>query len=620
MSTQYSKGFLGGLWVGIASLVWANERCFANGIAATQISDRWSPHFYLRTGADYYPDSRMPMDGYGWFVAPVHAALTPDGRVLVIGASKSKVLLPYDQVIDTVARFDPSDVNPGVQENAIVEHSALYPGFDVRQWTMFCSGHTFLSDGRLLVIGGVANDVPAEEYQPWLPPFRDQPPMWAYAPQGGLDVTQVYDWHTNAWTYLSDAGIGRVYYPGLARTHEGNVLSISGFKDLGEVYIADLQYYDPKGGWNWLYDEPHDQWDDFRPAFPNLRPNEADYVHAYLLQVPVNRGGRSRQAAMLGILGDIYLLDYSGAGSDPGRILLQNTRPSLPEGTEGMWGTTTALLKDGTILMAGGSGDQNTAQRADFYNPNSDAWRSTLNTGISRYHPTAVLTPDGNIVLVNGETLSAWTGAGDPNVPQLILPPSTDESTGTWMNGTAQRPPVGGGPEAMPNNWQPTQAPIRGYHSLALLLTDGSIYVAGGETGLTPPPHADERVDSQFYYPRYLDPALDPVRPRITAVSTNKIQYGVDFTITFSGGINRVALIGLGAVTHSVDMNQRYVELWNGSASGSLTLNVPRDLYKTPAGYYMLFILHKETLISEGRVSTEEIYVPAPASIVHIDQ
>ena len=48
-----------------------------------------------------------------------------------------------------------------------------------------------------------------------------------------------------------------------------------------------------------------------------------------------------------------------------------------------------------------------------------------------------------------------------------------------------------------------------------------------------------------------------------------------------------------GSVTHSFDMDQRYVGLTFTSASGSLTVTGPPNSNIAPPGYYMLFLVNK---------------------------
>jgi len=119
------------------------------------------------------------------------------------------------------------------------------------------------------------------------------------------------------------------------------------------------------------------------------------------------------------------------------------------------------------------------------------------------------------------------------------------------------------------------------YHSTAILLPDARVLAAGG----------DYQPTGEIYSPPYL---FQGVRPTITS-APSWIAYGSSFELAFtsSTGANRVVLIGLSAVTHSVNMSQRYVLLAQGVAAGS-AVNVPAPASGNfaPPGHYMLFVVN----------------------------
>lgn len=76
-----------------------------------------------------------------------------------------------------------------------------------------------------------------------------------------------------------------------------------------------------------------------------------------------------------------------------------------------------------------------------------------------------------------------------------------------------------------------------------------------------------------------------------------QISYAEPFVIetTDATDIASVALLGLSAVTHSVNMGQRYVGLdYVQTGAEQLTISAPQDGNHAPPGYYMLFILNGE--------------------------
>jgi galactose oxidase len=145
----------------------------------------------------------------------------------------------------------------------------------------------------------------------------------------------------------------------------------------------------------------------------------------------------------------------------------------------------------------------------------------------------------------------------------------------------------------------------RTYHSVAILLPDGTVFTGGG--GLCGPCRWNH-LDGNIYEPPYLFKGNEYAkRPVITHAGTNEsttdlsFTAGAELTITTSPPVysragHTFALVRAGSATHSTDTDQRRVPLKIASqASDSkgvqYAVQLPSDYGTLPAGWYMLFAL-----------------------------
>jgi hypothetical protein len=90
--------------------------------------------------------------------------------------------------------------------------------------------------------------------------------------------------------------------------------------------------------------------------------------------------------------------------------------------------------------------------------------------------------------------------------------------------------------------------------------------------------------------------------------------YGAGFRIDTpdAAAIRKVALVRLGAVTHSVNMEQRYVPLTYTAGSGSLTATAPANANIAPPGVYMLFLVDASGVPSVAKMVTVGVAAAPP--------
>ena len=200
-----------------------------------------------------------------------------------------------------------------------------------------------------------------------------------------------------------------------------------------------------------------------------------------------------------------------------------------------------------------------------------------------RIQLSAVLLPTGKVLVLGG--------AQTDNVASTaaLAADLYDPDTGT-------RVPAG------------TAAVPRMYHSVALLLPDGRVWVAGSN-----PARGVWEPVMEVYSPAYLFAAdgSPAVRPTILG-APGVVGYGASFDIaTPNTNITSVVLVRPGAPTHAFDMEQRLVSLDFQSGSGKITATAPPHGNVAPPGYYMLFLVNSSGVPS---VATFVQLSPTPAN------
>jgi hypothetical protein len=197
-----------------------------------------------------------------------------------------------------------------------------------------------------------------------------------------------------------------------------------------------------------------------------------------------------------------------------------------------------------------------------------------------RGHHNLTLLPDGTVLVTGGGRTTDGTNLAEAVYEAELWSPVTE----TWTT------------------MAPMQIP-RLYHSTALLLPDGRILSAGG--GRFNPIEIDQ-PSAEIYSPPYL---FRGPRPTIAAAPTT-VQYGTTFFVGTpdATSIARVTLVRPGAVTHSVNMDQRFLNLTFQQAAGGLEVQAPANPTLAPPGYYMLF------LVNTGGVPAVATFVSLPLS------
>jgi galactose oxidase len=193
----------------------------------------------------------------------------------------------------------------------------------------------------------------------------------------------------------------------------------------------------------------------------------------------------------------------------------------------------------------------------------------------ARAFANVAVLPDGKILILGGQGFAQ----GFTDRDSVFAPEIFDPNTRTF---TALAPTI------VPRN----------YHSVAILLADGTVFSGGG--GLcqnkgtdTEPPGCHETSDhpnGQIFTPPYL--LTGAPRPVISSLSSTTIRAGGELRVTVEGPAEGVtfSMIRIGSVTHTVNTDQRRISLVPEATEGSgVVLRLPGDSGIVLPGHWFLF-------------------------------
>jgi hypothetical protein len=407
---------------------------------------------------------------------------------------------------------------------------------------IFCGAWEQMADGRILVVGGHAG---------------------AHI---GLFAANIFDPASEQWTVLSNMAFQR-WYPTVTMLPDRRLIVTSGEDNCDGCDVKSQEIYDPSTG---LWDHTPFQKTAAQFRFPY-------YPHVFLLPNGLLPKGKILVAA---------------TGEAPIVSMVMDLNPQTPAWTSvggaAVDGGTTVMYLPGKFLKLGTSVDPDlpirhsvaTAYVLDMTQASPPPWRQVASMSFPRTYQNATSLPDGTMLVTGGGITTDAVGVDTAVLPAELWSPSTE----TWRTLAAMNAP-------------------RLYHSEALLLPDGRVVVLGGGrfNGIDEP---TDQLSAEFFSPPYL---FKGPRPVITPPPPPQLSYGQQFSVETpdASRIARVSLIRFGAVTHSINMGQRFLPLTFGHGTGSsLTIDAPVDANLAPPGNYMLFLVD-----TNG--------VPSLAAIVH---
>lgn len=353
-------------------------------------------------------------------------------------------------------------------------------------------------------------------------------PFWA-----GPPVSYLFDPWTETWSQGPDMVVGR-YYPTPVPLADGRVLIAGGTYGTGQS------------------SEPVEV---FTPGTPDLW-DEIEGADRALGEYPWLTLGPDGRVVKAGPREESLFLDVDAATWSPGPTPIISER-------EG--GSFVPLPGGDKILVAGGQRwgfpSTNTAEILDL--SAEPTWKPAASMQQGRRDLLLTLLMDGTVFAMGGSLGQTGTLL---SVPGVLTPELYDPSADTWRS-------------LAPN--QRTRA----YHSTSLVLPDGRVLVAGGEMEGFPNVFAGESME--IYHPPYL---FAGPRPVVTQAPP-AISYGAPFTVEVGANVavERLALLRLGSVTHSINFDQQYVELpFQQIDETTLTVEAPADALEARPGWHLL--------------------------------
>lgn len=497
------------------------------------------------TQGSWSPEIKLPN-------VPIHAHLLRDGRVLFwgrrneVGSAEDKTL---DEHVCQPFLWDPI-------KDPQAHHVTKTPVVPVN---LFCSGHTQLADGRLLVAGGHNFD------------------------SQGVNTSFIFDPGSDTWSQSGSMQHGR-WYPTVVTLEDGSVLVSSGsFFDptapVGQqTPVNAVQEIWTNGKWNPIVNFIG------LPLYPRMH---------------VAPDGR---LFMSGPLAQGYLLDTNNAGTwtplGPAGVRFAGPRDYAPS----------VMFDVGKVVYIGGGNDQNTNLPSEVVeiidlNASIPAWSRVAPMNFRRRQHNATILADGTVLVTGGTSGGAGPGPG--------------------FNDLSRNAPVHKAELWDPQTKQWTVLAEEGfdrcYHSTALLLPDATVLSGGGgeyrpvNGQPVPNPQKDSLNNAQIFTPPYLDPGRGP-RPSIQNAPVS-ISYGQAFDVDVDNGsaIKKITFIRLGSTTHSFDQNQRINFLNFAVAGNKLSVTAPPDAKHCPPGFYMLFVLSAAGVPSKAKIIGIATASAAPA-------
>jgi galactose oxidase len=301
---------------------------------------------------------------FDWPNIAIHTHVLPNGTVLFWSRrEKGEGLDPHN--------CTPRLWDPAKQANAFTD--LPQPGFN-----LFCSGHTFLADGRLLVVGGHQSDSHGERHATIFDP-------------NALNALM------NPWTRIDDMNRGR-WYPTTVTLPDGNAVVSSGSDE--QAQTNDVQQVEKNGHWTSIVNF------NGLPLYPRMHV------------------GPNGQVFMSGPLHMTQYLDPTGAGQ--WTVVGNHVNQGVPDYAPSV------MYDAGKVLYVGRGLPPSKAAETIDLTANPPAWRATADMSIGRRHHNATILPDGTVLVTGGTSGNGGPNPFNDESQPVKLAELWDPSVGKW--------------------------------------------------------------------------------------------------------------------------------------------------------------------------------------------
>jgi hypothetical protein len=520
--------------------------------------------------------------GHTWnTLSLVHLSLLPSKKLLFWGRDKLQTSTGdqgwYDDsqggsdayVWDMTKQDDPS--TPQDERLTLVRNNTT---------NLFCAGHSFLPNGNLFVAGG--DSIPI-----------DNTGTPRYDLDGhGVVQTNIFDWKQEIWIAGPNMRQPR-WYPSVVTLNSGETLIISG------SFVTFSQASN-----------------NFNAVIPNQDKDTEIF----------GRDGTLQRKTDLPV--DLPNYPFAHVGPDGTPFVVSGTSGSglFYNPSTGSWvaqsnlnlgalshdSGTSVMYDRGKIMVIGGRQGNGVTRNTDTIDLNAvnPQWSPGIPMHFARYYATSVLMPDGEIFIVGG---SKCFGANN-----------LQTADGSCRSGAVMYPEIY---DPVSQSWSvlSRQQTVRMYHSVALLLPDARILVAGGgrpgALGESTELKYFAHHEVEIFAPPYLFNAdgTPATRPVITGIPPNNITYGQSFNLgvgNFTAAqIQQVVLVRLPSVTHALNFDQQRIVLAHQVVDQqTLSVTAPANSTAGPLGPYMLFVIGPNGVPSIANMTFLAIDTPPTAS------